>query len=259
MYIQTRQGFGQGLNGLGACVVPKKIVVRKLVCTADDLAAISAVVGRPVSAAEVRTAISTSVEQAVQLLLAAAQPLSRPRPAPGTDDRTMLWQHFQEAFAVPPDFVPSWRPVGAQWDRGSVVRERLRCAARILSNGSIRYRCWGPLSCRDLGPWGPNDYAAVRAGELRICYGADFWRAFRDGRLTDLASTNLHEALHIYFSIINDPAEGRRQGPFALAACYERFVLLMNRLPIPQDVNGNCRSSLPQGDFPLPPHNRNVA
>ena len=263
MYIRTSPGLGQsiqGLNELGACVVPNTVAVRKLRCTAADLAAISGVVGRPVSAAEARTAITTSVEQAVQLLLNAARPLSRPRPAVGTDARVMLWQHFQDAFAVSPDFVPSWRPAGAQWDRGSVVRERLRCAARILSNGSIRYRCWGPLSCRDFAePWVPEDWARVRSGELRICLGESFWRAFGNRRDDDLASTILHEALHIYFGSIRDPEERRRHGPFAIAACYERFVLLMNRIELPQYVRDNCASGLPRGDFPLPPRNRDVA
>ncbi len=255
MYIQTREGLGQPgrgprVNGLGACVVPASVSVRKLRCTAADLAAISGVVGRPVSAAEVRTAITTAVEQAVRLLLNAAQPLSRPRPAPDSQEGVMLRQHFLDAFGVAPEFFPTWRPAGARWDRGAVVRERLRCAARILSNGSIRYRCWGPLSCRDFStPWLPGHFARVRAGEFRICFGEAFWLDFRAGRATDLASTILHEALHIYFETIGDT---RERGPFGLAACYERFVLLMNGLPLPQFVLDECASGLPRGDFPLP-------
>jgi hypothetical protein len=251
-------GFDAGsqqINGLSACVVPTSVSVRQLGCTAADLAAISGVVGRPVSATEVRTSITTAVEQAVRFLLNAAQPLSHPRP--GSGPGVMLRQHFLEAFGVAPEFVPSWRRAGARWDRGAVVRERLRCAARILSNGSIRYRCWGPLFCRDLNfAWGPGTWAVVRAGELRICFGEAFWRAFsQPGRENELASTILHEALHIYFHTISHE---RERGSFSRAACYERFVLLMNGIELSQYVRDNCASGLPRGDFPLPPRNRAV-
>src|SRR5262245_44833054 len=73
----------QQVSGLGACVVPTTVSVRHLLCTNADLAAISAVVGRAVSSAEVRAAITAAVEEAVRLLLAAAQPLSQPRPGSG--------------------------------------------------------------------------------------------------------------------------------------------------------------------------------
>jgi hypothetical protein len=263
LYLREEPGLGyrgvdagaQQVNGLGACVVPTTVSVRNLLCTNADLAAISAVVGRAVSSAEARKAITDAVEGAVRLLLNAAQPLSHPRPTSGPG--VIMRQNFQEAFAVLPEFVPTWRPAGAKWDRGAVVRERLRCATRILSNGSIRYRCWGPLSCRDFStPWTPDHWARVRAGELRICFGAAFWRDFRDGRTTELASTILHEAIHIYFETVRDT---RERGPFGLAACYERFVLLMNGLPLPDFVRDECASGLPRGDFPAPPRDRAIA
>jgi hypothetical protein len=243
------------VSGLGACVVPSSVLVRHLVCSAADLAAISGVVGLAVSAADVRTAITAAVERAVRLLIDAAQPLTNPRP--GSGPGVILRQNFQEAFAVLPEFVPTWRPAGATWDRGGVVRERLRCAARILSNGSLRYHCWGPLSCPDLNyPWGTGTWAVVQAGKLRMCFGEAFWRAFRDGRTDDMASTFLHEALHIYFETIGDT---RERGPFGLAPCYERFVLLMNGLPLSDFVLRHCASGLPRGDFPLPPRDRAFA
>src|SRR5262249_37017053 len=80
--------------------------------------------------------------------------------------------------------------------------------------------------------------------------------AFRDGRTADLASTILHEALHIYFETIGDT---RERGPFGFAACYERFVLLMNGLPLTDFVRTECASGLPRGDFPLPPRDRALA
>jgi len=51
----------------------------------------------------------------------------------------------------------------------------------------------------------------------------------------------------------------RERGPFGLASCYERFVLLMNGLPLSDFVLNDCASGLPRGDFPLPPRNRAVA
>jgi hypothetical protein len=249
MYVRTKTGFGEPcqslqVNSLGACVVPTSVSVRNLLCTAADLAAVSRVVGRPVSEAEVRIAITTAVNRAVRFLLNAAQPLTRPRSRSG--DGVIMRLHFIEAFGVAPEFVPTWRPAGARWDLGDVVRERLRCAARVLSNGSIRYRCWGPLSCRDfVTPWGPGDWAGVRTGELRICFAEVFWRAFAEGgREHELASTICHEALHIYFGrIIRDASE---RGRFGLATCYEGFVLLMNGFKVPQFMLDRCPSGLPQ-------------
>jgi hypothetical protein len=263
MYLWKRAGLRQSVRarfgessasvGLGACVVPTEVLVRHLFCTNADLAEVSRVVGRPMSAADVRTAITNAVAEAVRLLLQAAQPLTLPRPQSGTSEGRTLRQDFLDAFGVEPEFVPNWRPAGQKWDRGSVVRERLRCAARILSNGSMRYQCWGPLSCRDfVRAWVPGHFARVRGGELRMCFGEAFWVAFRDSQ-NDIAATILHEALHIYFGTIGDT---RERGPFGFAACYERFVMLVNRLPLSQFIIDNCASGLPKGDFPLPPRDR---
>lgn len=254
-------GGGQQISGIGACVVPASVSVRKLQCTDADLAAISAVAGKRVTAKEVRDAITRAVEQAVGILLRAAQPLTRPRPDSTSKPGDRLIRNFNEAFGVPPSYIPSWRPAGAQWDRGDVVQERLRCAARILSNGSIRYRCWGPRSCRDLESgdfrWRAETWAAVRPEELRICFGEAFWKSLDPSqtpeqaaeRAIERASTVAHEALHIYFHTITHT---RDRGPFGSAACYERFVLLMNKLRLSQYVEEMCRSGISRGDFPLP-------
>jgi hypothetical protein len=249
----ARLGESSAVVTLGACVVPAQVLVRHLFCTNADLAEVSRVVGRPMSANDVRTAITNSVAEAVNLLLRAAQPLTFPRPQSGTSEGRILRQDFLDAFGVEPEFVPNWRPAGQKWDRGSVVRERLRCAARILSNGSIHYRCWGPLSCRDfVRAWVPGHFARVRVGELRMCFGEAFWVAFRDNQ-NDVVATIVHEALHIYFGTIGDT---RERGSFGFAPCYERFVMLTNRLPLSQFIIDNCASGLPKGDFPLPPRDR---
>jgi hypothetical protein len=265
MYLLTGARFSQfgdagfttphTKDGLGACVVPTNVLVRHLHCTRADLAEISRVVRRPMTAGDVRTVINTAATEAVRQLMNAATPLTNPRPSGAQG--VMLRQHFVDAFGVQPEFVPTWRPAGQTWDRGAVVRERLRCAARILSNGSIRYRCWGPLSCRDFTrPWSPDHFARVHTGRLRICFGEAFWAAFRDGQTKELAATILHEALHIYFGTIRDT---RERGTFGFAACYERYVQLMNRQPLSQYVKENCATGLPRGDFPLPPRDRAFA
>jgi hypothetical protein len=255
MYLRIADKTGR-INGLSACEITSPAIVRHVICSAADLAEISRVVGRAMTAADVRAAITTPVQQAIRLLLAAAAPL-RPRPAPGTPERDTLDYNFRDAFGVTPDFVPSWRPAGQTWDRGAVVRERLRCAARILSNGSMRYHCWGPLSCRDFPErWSPLNFAKVFPEQLRMCFGEHFWFAFRQGR-NDVAGTLLHEALHIYFRVVDDPPHSPNR--FGNAYCYERFVSLMNRLPLPPLVTESCGTGQTRGDFPLPPRDRVLA
>ena len=53
-------------------------------------------------------------------------------------------QRFRDAFGTAPEFIPTWRPAGQTWDVGGVVRERLRCAAKIMSEGDIEFVAWGP-------------------------------------------------------------------------------------------------------------------
>ena len=234
------------INGLGACQITNPVLVRHVICSAADLAEITGVVGRPMSAAQVRAAITKGVNEAVKLLTTAAASL-HPRPARGTPERDRLDLNFREAFGVASDHVPSWRPAGQTWDRGGVVRERLRCAARILSNGSIKYHCWGPRSC-PADDWTEQSFAKARPGELRLCFGENFWTAFADEE-NDVVLTMLHEALHIYFELIVDPPVKER---FANVSCYERFVLLMNKVPVPEFTTTNCASTFPKGDFPPP-------
>ena len=98
------------------------------------------------------------------------------------------------------------RPAGQTWDIGAVVRERLRCAAKIMSEGDIEFVAWGPLSC----PFGTTGrrrpWAVVQAGRSRICLGQTFWQAAGKADIEGMATTLLHECLHIFFDTIRHKA-----------------------------------------------------
>lgn len=247
MYLQL--GQANRSSGLGACVVPAAVTLRELVLTDADRAAIGNALGlgRAATAAEVRTAITGAINRAVTLINRAAFPLRRPRAAGAAGEAMRI--RFRDAFGRMPEFVPTWRPAGQTWDIGAVVRERLRCAAKIMSEGDIEFVAWGPGSCPFATTWEAGTWAVVQAGRYRICLGARFWRASREGDLDGLATTMLHECLHIYFDTIRHRLE---RWPFNRAACFERYVLVANQLPVPASVSRPCPSSAPVGDFPAP-------
>jgi hypothetical protein len=230
-------------------VVPQGITLRKLRLTDADRTAIGTALGlgRAATTAEVRTAITGAIQRAVTLMNRAAFPLRRPR-ATGAGGEPMRIR-FRDAFGTMPEFVPTWRPAGQTWDIGAVVRERLRCAAKIVSEGDIEFVAWGPGSCPFTYAWAATTWAVVEAGRYRICLGARFWQASREGDVDGMATTLLHECLHIYFDTIRHRLE---RWPFNRAACYERYVLVANQLPVPAEVSGPCPSSAPTGDFPVP-------
>ena len=247
----------EATTGLGAvCVVPPTVATPKLRCDTEDLAAMAVAVGQVVTRTEARDAIKAASQLAVKWLLRAADALKHPRSRAAAGEPMRL--KFREAFGTSPEFVPTWRPRGETWDRGNVVRARLLCAAKILANGSIEYVCWGPRSCPFTieSDWRASTWAIVRRGHYRICLGQRFWSAWTDGHKNDLASTLLHESLHIYFPTVTHTEE---RGTYGQAECYERFVLLINGVPLPDYVKRNCISGIPAGDFPLPRRDRAYA
>ena len=129
MYLQL--GRDSHSSGLGACAVPSGVTLRRLVLTDGDRAAIGAALapGRAATAAEVRAAITGSIQRAVTLINRAAFPLRRPRATGAAGEPMRL--RFRDAFGTVPEFVPTWRPAGQTWDIGGVVRERLRCTATM--------------------------------------------------------------------------------------------------------------------------------
>jgi hypothetical protein len=239
MYLQSEQGLGA--TGLGLCVVPKKVTIRKLICTDADMNAIGAEMGkgRGLVIREVRTEIEDAVRRAVVLIERAESQLKKPRATGQAGDA--MRERFRDAFGTSPEFIPTWRPAGQTWDMGGVVRERLRCAAKIMSEGDIEFVAWGPGSC-PFGNWARRPWAVVQAGRYRICLGQTFWEAAGRADSEGLATTILHECLHIYFDTIRHRLE---KWAYNTATCYERYVLLCNGIPIPPDVDEPCPSKLP--------------
>lgn len=242
MYLQQSEPR-LGATGLGLCVVPKAVAIRKLICTDADLEAIGREMGkgRGLVIREVRTAIEDAVRHARVLIERAESQLKVPRATGQAGDA--MRERFRDAFGTNPEFVPTWRPAGEKWDIGAVVRERLRCAAKIMSAGHIEWVAWGPLSCPFPVDWADEPWAAVRGGQSRICLGQTFWQAAGTADSSGMATTLLHECLHIFFDTMHH--ERLERWAFNTATCYERYVLLCSGIPIPEDVNDPCPSKLP--------------
>ena len=228
MYLQNEQRLGA--TGLGLCVVPKQVTIRKLICTDADLAAIGVETGkgRDLVIREVRIAIEDAVRRAMVLIERAESQLKRPRAAGRAGDA--MRQRFRDAFGTAPEFVPTWRPAGQTWDVGGVVRERLRCAAKAMSEGDIEFVAWGPGSCPFAFDWATRPWAVVQGGRFRICLGQTFWQAAGRADTEGMATTLLHECLHIFFDTIRHRLE---KWAYNTATCYERYVLLCSGIPIP--------------------------
>jgi hypothetical protein len=188
-------------------------------------------VGRPVSAADVRNAVQAAATQGASDARAAARALRAPR-SPQTV------QTFTNVFNVPPTFVPDWRPAArVRWrDLGELVAIRLEAAAGILVGGHMRFFCWGSAAHCPECPGAPT-YRACSSyrGSYRICLGQEWWEWWRDGQRGFMASTLLHEALHIYFRLEHHKATVGRPSVNNMY-CYDTLVALLNgRAPKPDD------------------------
>lgn len=210
---------------------------REFSCTNAERVHVQGVVGRPVTHAELRRAVTSAVVQAQGEARAAASALrTRPR-------STRTSQVFRDVFNVPPTFVPAWRPADASWrDLGELVALRLERASRILAGGHMHFFCWGSVArcpeCTDP----PTKYRACSSyrGRYHICIGSHWWEWFRDGRRGFMASTLLHEALHIYFRLEHHRATIGRPSVNNVY-CYDTLVALLNRrAPKPCDRE-NCQ------------------
>jgi hypothetical protein len=210
---------------------------RLLSCSPPERARVAAVVGRPVSAGEVRRAVGGAVAQATREARATARLLRmRPRSARTT-------QVFRAVFNVPPTFVPRWRPANATWrDLGDLVALRLERAAGILTGGHMRLFCWGSVAHCPECTQPPTAYRACSSyrGRYHICIGQEWWRWFRQRRRGFMASTLLHEALHIYFRLEHHRAAIGRPSVNNVH-CYDTLVALLHRrAPKPGDRD-RCR------------------
>jgi hypothetical protein len=229
----------------------KRMTVTHFECSEADRRAIRTISGRPVSEAELRRVIEAAAKDAVRWAERAAaslQPRRGRRPGEPRFGRE-IYSPFREAFGTSPEFVPTWRPAGQRWDRGDIVRIRFSRAARILSGGSIRYRCWSAPQCRGCEVFDPY-WGCARAGRLNMCIGKTFWRDWRRGERVNLGATLLHEAMHIYYPTIEDPERGKRYGD---AECYVRYALRVSNVPLPSDTESLCPPYQEVGDFPPGP------
>lgn len=212
--------------------------VRHFACSEQDRITIAAIVGKPVSAAALQTAVKDAVGKAIALTSKAVRALEKsPR---SVQTKTL----FREIFGTFPEFVPEWRTSDAVWkDRGALVALRLKRAAGLLATGQLKYHCWG---CPG-GDRAPSGYEACNypIGSYVLGLGKGFWENLSGANAVDyMAMTLLHEALHIYYSsVIGSSHEGR----YGNAYCYQRFVSEMNGLNLYPETEKACTSMLRRG------------
>lgn len=204
-------------------------------CSETERARVAAVLGRAgVTVAQLRNAVSVSIAQARREATGAARLLR------ALSRTTRTTDVFRGVFNVPPTFVPDWRPANARWrDLGDLVAIRLDRAAAILSGGHMHLFCWGSNAhcpeCTDAA----TSYRACSSyrGSYRICIGQEWWQWFRQGYHGFMASTLLHEALHVYFVLEHHRAAIGRPSVNNMY-CYDTLVArLHSRTPKPGDAD----------------------
>jgi outer membrane protein OmpA-like peptidoglycan-associated protein len=221
----------------GRCT-PVGTRVGKFSCSDAERAQVEKIVGKPVSVATLKAVVESAAGRAVSLASKAATALDQ------ANRTTAIRSRFCEAFGVMPEFVPPWRATLSgvvRWkDLGELVAIRLRDVVKILDGGCIRYSCWittahcpdCPNAAKDPGSrYACSDFH----GRYVVCLGGLFWRRWQEGDTTTMASTLLHEALHIYFR-----RTIQEQGRTGNANCYERFVVRLQNLFLHPDTTGNC-------------------
>jgi hypothetical protein len=207
-------------------------------CTNAERAQVRTVLGRAVTVAELRRAVGTAVVQAQHDARAASRAL-RARPRSVRTSRI-----FRSIFNVPPTFVPAWRPRNASWpDLGALVALRIENGSRILGGGYMHFFCWGSAArCPECNE-PPSSYRACSSyrGRHHICLGREWWKWYRDGHGGFMASTLLHEAMHIYFRLEHHKATVGRPSVNNMY-CYDILVaILSGRAPKPGDRNKCAR------------------
>jgi hypothetical protein len=228
-------GLGErDIQGFGYPLAETKTRARHFTCTPTDLAPIEQRLNMSIIPGALRQAVEKAAGDAVSWLWNAGAALqTSPR-------ATRTKRLFCEAFGTNPECVPSWRPTNAKWiDRGGLVAIRLYAVAKILNGGWIRYFCWGsPTHCPECTAAPPTYFACSSWGQRYvICLGEAFWRAWQARDDATLASTLLHEALHIYFGrLIAHGATGR----YGNANCYERYVILFNNQFLHSATDAAC-------------------
>jgi len=227
LYENVRERIGERL-GQVPTVAPGP--VKDFICTNDDLRKLNRLLKRvpPFTKDILKQRVEDKAREAVLWIKIAVQALSNAARTQATN------QYFKEAFGKNPDDSPSpiWLPSGKTW--GEIVSKRLQRAGEILAGGNIEYRCGSPQTCpsckRSLrAPY----YGCARHGQYYMCLGLEFWKAW-DSDHEAQTSTLIHEALHIYFDIIE---HGDRLNN---ANCYVRFVRRCNGVAISTHLNYTC-------------------
>lgn len=210
-----------------------------------------------------RSGLGAAVDLAVRRARAAAGALrARPRSA-------KVKSLFQDAFAVSPDFVPSWRTRDAGWaDLGELVAIRLEDAANDLADGSIHFYCWN--DARDICKGDLEKYRAETPGHpggcvsgntpgpSKMCLGLEFWVWLIRGDFEKMAAVLIHEALHDFFMcfIIHGSAAGGANvtsdthgGPrrFRNANCYVVFMMGYAGKDLPECTRSRCLNQPEEG------------
>lgn len=210
--------------------------VKHFICSEADRLEVEGVVTRGhISKEELRSVVETAVRKAVSWLLEAANALKRSRRHLALSYSGDTRQLFHEAFGTFPDFVPSWRPAGENWDRGDIVRIRLRNAAKILDGGWIKFFCWGPNQLPNID-WKPTSISMIVAKKYAIYFGRAFWEAWKNGDNIKIVSSILMTALALYYDTIF--LKGRKER-YGNSHCYGRFVLRFNNISLPKGIISN--------------------
>lgn len=197
-------------------------LARRYVCSPAEEAAVEQALQISLARGALQSAVEQAAGDAISWIRHASSAL---QVSPRTDRTRQL---FKEAFGTTPEFVPAWRSKSAKWiDRGDLVAIRLNAVARLLGGGWIRYFCWGdPARCPECSTKPPNYFACSSWGKRYvICLGRSFWKAWQGRDTATMASTLVHEGLHIYFGKLIAHGE---KGRYGSADCYERFVIRMN-------------------------------
>jgi hypothetical protein len=198
--------------------------LKKFVHTAEQLEQVNRILKKTASAEELWALVQQAVSGGIQLAAGAAA-------ATGPKQAAL----FEAVFGVP----PSWHPAGANWLLGGVVRKRMELAAKLLSGGSLLYRCFGS----DIQPDDPTAYFVRAEGErYRIGLGARFWEAVRDGDRESADGVILAAALKIAFGDLIRFAAGAAAKNQAY--CYLRYTLHLADRKIPDWIARGC---------PIPP------
>ena len=209
-------------------------------CSPAEHAKVEDALKMSVAPATLRSAVADAALRGAQLAwrAAAALQISTLRTVP--PKRSRAEGIFRDAFGVYPDVVPAWRPAKASWaNLGDLVAIRLNSAAKVLNGGEIRYYCWGSRAhCPECTGSPVTDYIACSSykGLYRICLGRQFWWWWRDRQFDLMASTLLHEALHIYYGRYGVAHDKRVNN----AHCYQVYVSQFNGVPMSRCRREQC-------------------